>query len=87
MINIEQQRRNNYTKSEHHSIMLYITMALGSVSIILVLIIYKCKFSKKTTMLPMMYPMQPVPLAQGITTAITTLIIVLLTKVVIIVKT
>lgn len=67
MINTEQQRRNNYTVSEHHSIMLYSAIALGSVLIILILVIIFCKLKalRKTTMVPVMYPMQPMAMIQG----------------------
>lgn len=53
MINSEEERQKNYIETKHHSKLIYITMALASLSIALILIIYimiKCKHADHTEM-------------------------------------
>lgn len=69
IINSEQEREENYARTKHHSIMLYVTMGLAVLSIMLILIIYimtKCHYihkkchSRRRSRYPPMYAMQPV---------------------------
>lgn len=58
IISSEQERQENYTKTKHHSVMLYITMGLAGFSVVLVLIIYimvKCRHSRGRARYPPMY--------------------------------